>query len=324
MYTRCDSCPTNEGVRAFQPHSSLQEILKHPNGALRRFLCPERVLRALRGVPSDRVIFTTLNGHAIVSGRGDTLQTDKFHLEGHPAAQAITLERPSGDVIGATIFETACPELRGLDALHFYSLSGELIHRVIFSPGNYSAVFANMDEIAIQSPKDYIEANDKVLSLTEIKSLKTNWDQLGTLGHLEHLKRYQGHSRQKTLPHMGRDKAIKMRAEGLFPWLNYLHKNGLVYSRIIPQLGWLQSDASEVQSVSLSRGYIAVESAAGATLIDQSSISCCWETRFLDGGVSVSLIEIYSRCGKCVVVFAPFRNFLLNHWLEVTSKFSQR
>ena len=324
MYTRCDSCPTNEGLVAFQPHSSLQEILRYPKSALRRSLCPERVLRALRSVPSDRVIFTTLNSHALVSGRGDTLQTDKFHLEGHPAAQAITLERPSGDVIGATIFETACPELRGLDALHFYSLSGELIHRVIFSPGNHSAVFANMDEIAIQPPKDDIQANDKVFSLTEIKSLKMNWDQLGALGHLEHLKRYQGRSRHKILPHMGRDRAIRMRAEGLFPWLNYLHKNGLVYSRIIPQFGWLQSDSSEVQSVSLSRGYIAVESAAGATLIDQSNISCCWETRFLDGGLSVSLIEIYSRCGKCVMVLAPFRNFLLNHWLEVTSKLSQR
>ncbi len=324
MYTRCDSCPTNGDLVACQPHHSLQEILRHPSGALRRFLCPERVLRALNGVPSDKVIFTTLNSHAMISGRGDTLQTDKFHLEGHPAAQAVTIERPSGDVIGATIFETACPELRGLDALHFYSLSGELIHRVIFSPGNHSAVFASMDEVHIHPPKDHIDSNDKVFSLTEIKSLKTNWDQLGALGHLEHLKRYRGRSRQKTLPHMGRDRAIRMRAEGLFPWLNYLHKNGLVYSRIIPQSGWLQSDSSEVQSVSLSNGYVAIESAVGATLIDQSNISYCWETRFLDGGVSVSLVEMYSRCGECVMVLAPFRNFLLNHWLEVTSQLSPR
>ena len=91
----------------------------------------------------------------------------------------------------------------------------------------------------------------------------------------------------------------------------------MVYVRGLPNKGLLHTDASDVLKLEADDDYIFIHSNLGTAVLNQSNIGSCWETTFDDKGDTVSFVEIYSKCGQCIAVLMPYRNYLLRQWREI-------
>ena len=322
MINRCKSCPNAAAFSFFHQSNSYTALMSNADPALRS-LDIDEAMSTLVQLPMDDKVLTTFNDHALTSGRGLTLKWDRYDIDGHPGAQSMHLELARND-IGSVALLPAAQEFRGLDVLLVFGLTGNLIHRVVFG----ASTALELDYVKQVEPPTLKEPaphshQDKPIDLRATRALIDGWDCHGARWHLEQIQKDQGRARLRTLPLIASERAKRICVDALYPWLCAAHREGLPYARILPQGKWLQCDSSEISKVTIEGGFIAIVSTLGATLFDVTNITQCWRTEFLDRGTPVSLLELYSQCGECIAVLAPFRDYLLAPWLDQTASLFQ-
>ncbi|MEM6709162.1 MAG: hypothetical protein AAF648_10295 [Pseudomonadota bacterium] len=307
------------------PGATLGDLLKEAPPGLRT-LAPGPVYDWLCQVKLHDCVITTTNGHALSSARGNTARWTRIHLDAHPATQRLTLS-PAGPSGGHAVFTPRYEALRGLDALHFYGSDDRLSHRIIFGSHGTGALLGRLREtpVAIAEQAPPADASTRVdQTLGHVLEARRTWDHMGPAGHLEHVQLNQGTDRLSALPHMGYDRARRIEHTCLPHWLNQLLTHGMVYTRVVIGDGWSQADGSEVSKLSTDAGHLLVHSTLGIVSLDFGNLGSCWETHFNHRGSRFSFLELYSGCGQCMAVLAPYRDYLQDHWGSLTGGLPDR
>jgi len=285
-----------------------------------QFLNVEKAISVIQRVPMRNNILTTFNDHALVSNRGFTLSHSFPCIETHPGSQGVNLEVDAREVESIALLPFA-EEFKGLDVIFIFGHDGNLLHRIIFG-GNYPV---ELDEAFEPTPTaqpvlNQLQYYEKPIDLIGCKRILEGWDSHYFSWHLEQVKRDQGRSRLRALRLLEGKRSSKIPLKHLPCLFEAIQNGGIPFMRILCKGSWTHCDTSDVSKISTGDGYISVSSSLGAFLLDELSLAECWHTEICDQGVRVSLIELYSRCGENIAVFAPFKNFFLSQWLETTAQ----
>ena len=280
---------------------------------------PEKAITAVKKSQFKKAVVTTVNRHALLSGRGDKLKWEAPDLSMHPGEQLMTLKIEPGDIAAAVVSSDYLEEDIEY-SLNCFSYDGYLKHRIAFTNDVPSKLAFENIAVSNQQPIFFDTfGTENIISLSVVRDLRKNWDRNGISWHLQSLLVDQGRSRRQMLPTMDTNKARRLVPEIVGPLLLHLYQVGMIYVRGLPHKGLLHTDASDVLQLEADDDYIFIYSNLGAAVFNQSNIGSCWETKFDDKGNTVSFVEIYSHCGRCIAVLMPYRNYLLRQWLEITA-----
>lgn len=264
----------------------------------------------------DEAILSTYNGHAMISGYGRDVDVQYCGSEWCNNTNRATLR--VGSLTGAASVYTAAKNYKEqADSLQVFDRYGALQHRIVFDSVLSSLAFETLPPA--EYPSFQLCEHSKVVSLTKIREAREKWDNVGQGWHLDAVTVDGGVSRLRALPHVGREKARRINVEVLAYWFWHLQEQGFLYSRLVPGECWMQCDASQVLTVRSEETQLIVDSGHCMMVLDVDQIGQCWETRFRENGQVISYLEIYSHCGRCMAILAPYKRYALELWTELTA-----
>ncbi|MEM7467298.1 MAG: hypothetical protein AAF387_10485 [Pseudomonadota bacterium] len=281
-------------------------------------IAPSDALSTLAKVRFEEAVLTTANPHAVSSSHG-TPSCWHSNAQSRMWGTPMLTVRPSSTNIAAAVFVTNYSEIEGLDALSFFAESGDLQHRLVFPTSDLSQALRALVEVPAPT---FTRNKTNVVNgdiSNELDDARRKWNAKGKSWHFDHIKYGGGTVRNDVLAEIGKPYARPVVVEVLRHWLAYLSIHGIGNSRIVPADDWLHIDSSDIQAVRSDNGFALIHSGLGLIAIDEANIGSCWETRFIDGGITISLIELYGNCGRCIAVFAPRDAGNFANWAEITA-----
>ncbi|MEM6999942.1 MAG: hypothetical protein AAF529_04090 [Pseudomonadota bacterium] len=298
-----------------------------------RLLDVDGALQTLLDAGLHETSITTLNNQTLTTAAAHTVIWGQLRVNSHPAVQSLTISQANAKP-KALVYTPEYPALKNHHALHFYDTAGRLQHRVLLENPKTIEKFRSLPTIQAHSLPDVdrrctdeprLETSplDRVgnvdHALQEVMQAREEWDEAGPEWHLAHIQQQGGKKRAKVLKHLGGKRARRVDPRVLLKWLHYTLAEGLTHSRLVLGKYWSQTDGSVLRGLGVHHNFLIMHSAVGATMIDLPSIDTCWETRFHSPAGRVSFIELYSHCGHCIAVFAPFMEYLRQPWTMITA-----
>lgn len=275
-----------------------------------------QVLDTVIGCDLDEAILSTFNGHALISGYGRSVDVQYCGSEWSHNYNGTTL-RVGSISESASVFTAASNYKEQPDSLQVFDKYGGLQHRIVFDSVLSSLAFETLPPI--DDPSFQLFNQDNVVSITKIHDARDRWDISGQGWHLDAVTVDGGVSRLRALPHLGREKARRINLDVLPYWFWHLQEQGFLYCRLVPGESWMQCDASQVLSVRSEDAQLIIDSGHCMMVLDIDEMAQCWETRFRENGQLISYLEIYSHCGRCMAILAPYKRYALELWTELTA-----
>ncbi|MEM7060536.1 MAG: hypothetical protein AAF557_23395 [Pseudomonadota bacterium] len=270
---------------------------------------------ALTGTQFEDAVITTRNSGALISGQGGYCAFQPAHTPWRLSHRRVNI-RVSPDSNLRLSRSQIDLEERIPGSIVATDRDGTIVHRIQYVMTQDRLVAealttktADGDETASDDP-----TSGNVPSLVAVRAARDTWDTAGATAHLNDLiSRDSGRQRRQCLPHVGRNRAWKVRADVIPSFLIFLCDRKTGYARMVPGPGIVQADLSPITQVTKHADILVASGAGSIFSIDLDSIESAWVTAC---GMDWQ-IELYARDKRAIAIlgFHPMEN--IPNWRDL-------
>lgn len=280
-------------------------------------LCDDFEPLAMAGTQFEDALITTRNEAVLLSGRGGygALQTENtpFRL----SRKRVNLRVASRET--PTIFRCdPVDDADGPASLVAVDAQGVIFHRVQYRPGLDELVAASVPELEnseispVASFASPAQPAQNVVPFSAIRTARETWDSADMGLHLNDLLQGGGETRRRSLPHIGRGRCWRVRADVLPSFLCFLADRGNSFARMAIGQGMLQAHVGPLSSARFLGSALLLDAENSVFSVAQDRIAEVW----VCAARRSWHLELYDATGCAVGVLAGDPMADLSQWRD--------